>query len=116
MNSYTATGRLVRLPELLSLADGTPMCRFRIAVEGLARGEVGFLDVRSFGASARDAAQVRSVGQLVAVNGRLQYANWEAEDGTQHRDWELVGYVEFLASRGGEEPPDVEPAEALAAA
>lgn len=117
MNRYTGTGRLVRDPELRALADGTPMCKLRIAVEGLARGEVGFINVTSFGPGGGAAAKVLSTGWLVAVDGRLQYSNWETDDGEKRCDWEIVGSVEFLAApRGADEPQDPEPGEEAVAA
>jgi single stranded DNA-binding protein len=98
MNNYQATGRIVRNPELRSLADGTAVCKLRIAVKGMARGEVGFINVTSFGKSASAAAQMLTTGWLVAVSGRLEYHDWEAEDGAKRREWEIVGHVEFLAA------------------
>lgn len=117
MNNYKAIGRVVRPPELRSFADGTPMCKLRIAVDGLARGEVGFIGATTFEANAQKAARILSTGWLVAVDGCLQYSNWETEDGTKRRDWEVVGQVEFLAApRGRGEPSDTEPEEDFAAA
>lgn len=119
MNNYKATGRLSRDPELRSLPDGTPVCNLTVAVKGLARGEteVGYIDVTSFGASGEAAARVLSKGWLVAVDGRLEYHDWETQDGEKRRGWELIGNVEFLAAPKGEasQGPE-EPAPAPAAA
>ncbi len=100
MNNYKATGRLSRDPELRALPDGTPVCKITVAVKGLARGddEVGYIDVTSFGASGEAAARVLSKGWLVAVDGRLQYHDWETQEGDKRRGWEVIGNVEFLAA------------------
>lgn len=100
MNNYKATGRLVSDPELRSLPDGTAVCKIRLAVKGLARGdeEVGFINVTSFGASGEAAARVLSKGWLVAVDGRLEYHDWETQEGSKRRDYEVIGNVEFLAA------------------
>lgn len=101
MNNYKATGRLTRDPELVgTLSDGTAICKLRIAVKGLARGEqeAGFIDVTSFGASGEAAARVLSKGWLVLIDGRLEYHDWQAEDGSTRRGWGVVGNVEFLAA------------------
>lgn len=98
MNNYQATGRIVRNPELRFLANGTPVCKLRVAVKGMARGEAGFINVTSFGKSASAAAQMLTTGWLVAVTGRLEYHDWETDSGDKRREWEIVGHVEFLAA------------------
>jgi single-strand DNA-binding protein len=119
MNNYKATGRLSKDPELRALPDGTPVCNLTVAVKGLARGdaEVGYIDVTSFGASGEAAARVLAKGWLVAVDGRLEYHDWETQDGEKRRSWELIGNVEFLAApkgEGSQSPEEPEPAAAAA--
>lgn len=116
MNNYKATGRLVLDPELRALPNGTSVCKLRLAVKGLARGqdEVGYINATSFGTSAEAASRVLSKGWLVAIDGRLEYHDWEAPDGAKRRDWEVIGHIEFLAAPRGEQPdhatlPDNEP-------
>jgi single-strand DNA-binding protein len=106
MNNYKATGRLVLDPEQRTLPNGTTVCKLRLAVKGLARGqdEVGYINVTSFGTSAEAAARVLSKGWLVAIDGRLEYHDWEAPNGAKRRDWEAIGHVEFLAAPRGETP------------
>jgi single-strand DNA-binding protein len=118
MNNYKATGRLSRDPELRALPDGTPVCNLTVAVKGLARGdaEVGYIDVTSFGASGEAAARVLSKGWLVAVDGRLEYHDWETQEGEKRRGWELIGNVEFLAAPKGEGSQSSEELEPAAAA
>lgn len=118
MNNYQATGRIVRNPELRFLADGTPVCKLRVAVKGMARGEAGFINVTAFGKSASAAAQMLTAGRLVAVNGRLEYHGWEAGNGEKRREWEIVGHVEFLSAPRSRElhipDPEVKDGEGLA--
>ncbi len=118
MNNYKATGRLSRNPELRALPDGTAVCNLTVAVKGLARGddEVGYIDVTSFGASGEAAARELSKGWLVAIDGRLQYHDWETQEGAKRRGWEVIGYVEFLTPPKGERPPSSEKPEPAAAA
>ena len=118
MNNYKATGRLAADPELRSLPSGDAVCNLTIAVKGLARGEdeVGYIDVTSFGASGEAAARVLTKGWLVLVDGRLQYHDWETQEGAKRRKWELVGNVEFLAAPRGEGSQAPEPQEQPAAA
>ncbi|MGA2453657.1 MAG: single-stranded DNA-binding protein [Solirubrobacteraceae bacterium] len=117
MNNYTATGRLAKDPELRELPDGTAVCEFPLAVEGLAysNDKVGYIDVTCFGAGGAAAARVLTKGWLVAVDGRLQYNDWEPREGEKRRDWEVIGHVEFLAAPKGQGAQSSEQPEPAAA-
>lgn len=66
--------------------------------------EVGYVNVSVFGTSAQPAAKYLSKGWLVAVDGRLEYGEWES-DGVKRHDYSVVGNVEFLTPpRPVEEP------------
>jgi single-strand DNA-binding protein len=105
INKLICTGRLTKDPELKALPSGTNVCELRLAVDGMGRGrEVGFINVSVFGNSAEAAAKYLTKGWLVAVDGRLEYGEWESE-GTKRHDYSVVGNVEFLAApRPVEEP------------
>jgi single-strand DNA-binding protein len=105
MNSITITGRLTQDPEQRTLPSGSTVCRLRLAVDGMGRGgrdEVGYVNVNAFGNAGEAAARVLTKGWLVAVDGRLQYGEWQAEDNSKRHDYEVVGNVEFLAAPRGE--------------
>jgi single-strand DNA-binding protein len=105
MNSITITGRLTQDPEQRALPSGSTVCRLRLAVDGMGRGgrdEVGYVNVNAYGNAGEAAARVLTKGWLVAVDGRLQYGEWETDDGTRRHDYEIVGNVEFLAAPRGE--------------
>jgi single-strand DNA-binding protein len=107
MNAYQVTGRLTRDPDLRSLPDGGSVCKIRLAVDGMGRrNTTGYIDVASFGKPAEAAADVLKQGWLVAVSGRLEYAEWEAAGGGKRSGHQLVGHVEFLAAprAGGDSP------------
>jgi single-strand DNA-binding protein len=62
--------------------------------------------VSVFGKAGEAAAEYLSKGWLVAVDGRLEYGEWESE-GTKRHDYTIVGNVEFLsAPRPAQEPED----------
>ena len=72
MNNIELTGRLVADPAGKELPDSGYVCEMRIAVDGMGRGgrdQAGYVDVHSFGESAKAAAKVLSKGWLVAVAG-----------------------------------------------
>ncbi len=111
INKIICTGRLTKDPELKALPSGTSVCELRLAVDGMGRGrEVGYVNVAVFGAGGEAAAKVLSKGWLVAVDGRLEYGEWETEGGEKRHDYSVVGNVEFLtAPRPVEEPEQAKP-------
>jgi len=106
VNKYICTGRLTKDPELRKVSEELTVCQLRLAVDGMGRGrEVGFINVSVFGKAGEAAAQYLSKGWLVAVDGRLEYGEWET-DGTKRHDYTVVGNIEFLtAPRPVEDPP-----------
>ena len=97
INNYTCTGRLTRDPELKTLPSGTSVCELRLAVDGMGRGrEVGYINVSVYGKGGESAAEYLTRGWLVAVEGRLEYQQWETEHGTRTA-YGVIGAVEFLA-------------------
>ena len=106
INKYVCTGRLTKDPELRALPSGTSVCQLRVAVDGMSRNrEVGFINVSVYGSGGEAAAKYLSKGWLVAVDGRLEYGEWDAE-GTRRHDYQVVGNVEFLSA-----PRPAQPAE-----
>ncbi len=111
INKIICTGRLTKDPELKALPSGTSVCELRLAVDGMGRGrEVGYVNVSVFGSGGEAAAEYLSRGWLVAVEGRLEYGEWETE-GSKRHDYSVVGNVEFLtAPRPVEESSPAKPA------
>jgi single-strand DNA-binding protein len=111
INKYICTGRLTKDPELRAISEDSKVCQLRLAVDGMGRGrEVGYINVSVFGASAEAAATYLAKGWLVAVDGRLEYGQWETDGGEKRHDYSVVGNVEFLtAPRPAEEQVPVKP-------
>ena len=56
------------------------VCQLRLAVDGMGRGrEVGYINVAVFGNAATACGEYLKKGWLVAVDGRLEYGEWETE-------------------------------------
>ncbi len=112
INKYICTGRLTKDPELRQVSEETKVCQLRLAVDGMGRGrEVGYINVAVFGAGGEAAAKVLAKGWLVAVDGRLEYGEWETEGGEKRHDYSVVGNVEFLtAPRPAEDAAPAKPA------
>lgn len=105
VNRYTCTGNLTKDPELRELPSGGSVCQLRIAVDGMGRGfEPGFINVSVFGKPGEAAAQLLGKGSLVAIDGRLEFSEWEVDGATRH-DYSVVGSVEFMSAPVSETDP-----------
>ena len=109
INRVVLVGNLTRDPELRHTPGGTPVCSLRIAVNSRRRDESGnwvdkpnYFDVSVFGNQAESCSQYLSKGRPVAIDGRLDWREWEAKDGGGKREAvEIVAEsVQFLGGRG----------------
>jgi single-strand DNA-binding protein len=110
INVVVVTGNLTRDPELRSTGGGTSVCSLRIAVNSRRRNESGewvdkpnFFDVTVWGAQGENCANYLSKGRPVAIEGRLDWREWEAKDGSGKRQSVqiIANSVQFLGSRDG---------------
>ena len=110
INTVVITGNLTRDPELRSTPGGTAVCKLRVAVNSRRKdGQTGewidkpnYFDVTVWGAQGENCAQYLSKGRPVAVDGRLDWREWEAQDGGKRQAIEIIANsVQFLGSRDG---------------
>jgi single-strand DNA-binding protein len=111
INVVVITGNLTRDPELRSTGGGTPVCELRVAVNSRRKnGQTGewedkpnYFDVTVWGAQGENCANYLSKGRPVAVEGRLDWREWEAKDGSGKRQAVSIvaNSVQFLGSRDG---------------
>ncbi|MBS1860358.1 MAG: single-stranded DNA-binding protein [Actinobacteria bacterium] len=111
VNVVVITGNLTRDPELRSTGGGTSVCEMRVAVNSRRKdGQSGqwvdkpnYFDVVVFGAQADNCATYLQRGRPVAVEGRLDWREWEAKDGSGKRQAVqiIANSVQFLGSRDG---------------
>ena len=109
INRVVLVGNLTRDPELRHTPSGTAVCKLRIAVNSRQKdsstGEWGekpnYFDVTVWGNQGESCAQYLSKGRPVGVDGRLDWREWEAQDGTKRQAVEIIANsVQFLGSRG----------------
>ncbi len=108
INRVVLTGNLTRDPELRSLPSGMSVCKLRIASNTRRKGASGewedkpnFFDVTVWGAQGENCARFLSKGRPVALDGRLEWREWEAQDGSGKRQSvEIIAdSVQFLGGR-----------------
>src|SRR4051812_6783265 len=101
MNRWTGTGHLTKDPKFLESENGTAICTLRIAVKRAGKqGHDGYFDVKCFDAQASACAQYLKAGREIAVDGRLLFDEFQAQDGSYaSRIYVVAERVEFLATR-----------------
>jgi single-strand DNA-binding protein len=109
INRVVLVGNLTKDPELRHTPSGTPVCKLRVAVntrqKDASTGEWGdkpnYFDVTVWGNQAESCAQYLSKGRPIGVDGRLDWREWEAQDGSKRQAVEIIAdTVQFLGSRG----------------
>jgi single-strand DNA-binding protein len=107
INRVVLVGNLTRDPELRHTPSGTPVCSLRVAVNTRRKDEAGqwvdkpnYFDVTVWGQQGENCAQYLSKGRPVAIDGRLEWREWEAQDGSKRQAVEIVAEsVQFLGGR-----------------
>ncbi len=109
VNTVVITGNLTRDPELRHMPSETFVCKLRVAVNGRRKdggsGEwvekPNYFDVSVWGAQGENCANFLAKGRPVAVEGRLDWREWEAKDGSGKRQGVeiIASSVQFLGSR-----------------
>lgn len=99
-NTCIFIGHLAAKPETSFIADGTPMMKFRLAVNRLGRdshtGEnaevASFLPIALIGKRAESLSQYMDKGSQVAVVAEARQSSWKDREGNQRSS------IEFFAS------------------
>ena len=108
INRVVLVGNLTRDPEIRQTPSGTSVCSLRIAVNSQRRDDSGqwtdkpnYFSISVFGNQAESCAQYLSKGRPVAIDGRLDWREWQTQDGQKREAVEIVAEsVQFLGSRG----------------
>ncbi|MBS1845055.1 MAG: single-stranded DNA-binding protein [Actinobacteria bacterium] len=109
VNVVVITGNLTKDPELRSTNGGMSVCEMRVAVNSRRKDQSGqwvdkpnYFDVVVFGAQGENCANYLSRGRPLAVEGRLDWREWEAKDGSKRQAVQIIANsVQFLGSRDG---------------
>jgi single-strand DNA-binding protein len=120
INRVIITGNLTADPDLRSLPSGTSVCKLRVAVNTRRKdnstGEwvdkPNYFDVTVWGAQGENCARYLSKGRPVAIDGRLEWREWESEQGGKRQAIDIIAdAVQFLggAKGNGDAPVDAAP-------
>jgi single-strand DNA-binding protein len=112
INRVVLTGNLTRDPELRTTPSGMSVCSLRVACntrrKDQASGEwvdkPNYFDVTVWGAQGENCAQYLQKGRPVAVDGRLEWREWDDQNGNKRQAVDIIAdSVQFLGSREGGE-------------
>ncbi|MCL2745927.1 MAG: single-stranded DNA-binding protein [Coriobacteriia bacterium] len=113
INRVVVSGNLTREPELRQ-AGSTTVLQFGIAVNERRKNNQtdqwedvpNFFDVLVWGARGEGLSRVLTKGMKVAIEGKLRWSQWKAQDGTNRNKVEIVAdNVDFMsAPRDGAAP------------
>ncbi len=105
INRVVLTGNLTRDPELSSTGTGLSICKLGIAVNTRRKSgdqweeKPNFFRVTVFGRQAESCAQYLKKGRPVAIDGRLEWSQWE-RDGQKRESVDIIAdTVQFLGGR-----------------
>jgi single-strand DNA-binding protein len=105
INRVVLTGNLTADPELRALPSGTSVCSMRIACNTRRKDGAGewvdkpnYFSVTIWGVRGESVARYLKRGRGVAVDGRLEWREWETTDGAKRQSVEVIAdSVQFLA-------------------
>lgn len=112
VNRVVITGNLTRDPELRTTPSGMSVCSLRVACntrrKDNASGEwvdkPNYFDVTVWGAQGENCATYLAKGRPVAVDGRLEWREWDDQNGNKRQAVDIIAdSVQFLGSREGGE-------------
>jgi single-strand DNA-binding protein len=108
INRVIITGNLTRDPELRSTSSGMSVCSMRVACNTRRKDQStgewvdkpNFFDVTVWGAQGENCARFLSKGRPVAIDGRLEWREWQDQNGNNRQSIDIIAdAVQFLGSR-----------------
>jgi single-strand DNA-binding protein len=107
INRVVLTGNLTADPELRSLPSGMSVCKLRVACNTRRKGAGGewedkpnYFDVTVWGAQGENCARYLSKGRPVAIDGRLEWREWQDKEGGKRQSIDIIAdSVQFLGGR-----------------
>lgn len=106
INKVLISGNLTRDPETRRTAGGTAVMSFGVAVNDRAKNQQtgewedrpNFVDCVMFGTRAEAVGRYLSKGGKVAIEGKLRWSQWQAQDGSKRSKLEvIVDEIEFMS-------------------
>ena len=123
INKAIISGNLTRDPELRNTAGGTAVLSFSVAVNDRQKNNQtgewedypNFIDCTLFGKRAESLSRFLAKGAKVAIEGKLRWSQWQAQDGGKRSKIEvIVNELELMQQRQGQGAQAVSPSNGYA--
>ncbi|MCL2194035.1 MAG: single-stranded DNA-binding protein [Treponema sp.] len=107
LNRVTLIGRLTRDAELKSIASGTAVCKFSVAVNRSVKSgeewkeEVSYFDVVLWGRRGEAVHQYLTKGKMIGVDGELRQDRWQQDGQNRSRVEIVANNIQFLGGNPG---------------
>lgn len=103
MNKAILIGRLTKDPDLRYTTNNIPVATFTLAINRPSKNEekeTDFINIIVWRNQAENVSKYVKKGSQVAIDGRIQTRNYDAQDGTKRYVTEVVAdYVQFLDTK-----------------
>lgn len=111
INNVTLVGRLVRDAEARTTKSGKNIAAFTLAVNGIEKEYVDFIDCLAWGKTADVVTKYTNKGKRVGVVGKLHINKYETKDGEKRSRAEvIVNSIQLLSSAEASKKEDAEEA------
>jgi len=113
VNRVVVSGNLTRDPELRQLPGGSSVCKLRIAVNTRKKDRdtnqwndvPNYFDVTVWGAQGENCARYLAKGRGVAVDGRLEWREYQDQQGNKRQATDIVAdNIQFLSGPRDDQP------------
>ena len=105
VNHVELMGNLTRDPELLKVGDNIDKANFGIAVDGLPRendeSDTNYFNAVAWRGLAGVVAEYKQKGDMVHIEGRLTYSQWEKEGKKRSKIEVTAEDIQFLPTKRG---------------
>ena len=107
INRVVLTGNLTKDPDVRTIpSTGLSVCKLRLAVNGRRKTKEGnweekanYFRVTVFGKQAENCHQYLKKGRAIAIDGRLEWSQWEREGQKRESVDIIADNVQFLGGR-----------------
>jgi single-strand DNA-binding protein len=108
INRVVITGNLTADPDLRTIQSGTTVCKLRVACNTRRKDSASdtwvdkpnYFDVTVWGALGDTVAKYTAKGRSVAIDGRLEWREWDTDNGAKRQAVEIIAdSVQFLGSQ-----------------
>lgn len=111
INRVILTGNLTRDPETRQMPSGGSVTSLRVAVNGRRKNnqsqqwedKPNYFDITVFGAQGENVSRYLTKGSGIAIDGRLDWREWQDQQGNKRQSVEVIAdNVQFLSTGGGQ--------------